>query len=313
MNWRLKASIQNAIALLPSSLSYSCYYWVQRHFGALRNPNPLKGLESGIEIARRIIDRGKAVYGKTFLEVGTGWRINVPIVFWLLGSEKVLSVDINPYLREELVRGDINYIIANADAIRTLFKGLDVRENRFDGLAQFGRNEWRLENILEFLNIEYICPGDAANLPMPSSSIDYHVSVTAFEHIPPAIIESILREGNRIMRKDGLFVHITDHKDHFSYSDKALSSINFLQFSEEEWNRIAGNRFMYANRLRIDDLEGLFLECNQSILSIEADKDPAVCELMARNGLILDARFKGKSIEVLSTIASWIVSERCEE
>src|SRR3990170_3571870 len=106
MNWRLKARVQNAIALLPSSLSYSAYYWLQRHLGALRRVNPSSRLSAGMEVCKRIQNAGRSPVGSTFLEGGTGWRVNTPLAFWLAGAEKVITADLNPYLKEELVRED---------------------------------------------------------------------------------------------------------------------------------------------------------------------------------------------------------------
>ena len=47
--------------------------------------------------------------GSTLLEVGTGRRLNVPLILWLLGAEKITSVDLNRYLRPELVAVDMDH------------------------------------------------------------------------------------------------------------------------------------------------------------------------------------------------------------
>ena len=51
---------------------------------------------------------------------------------------------------------------------------------------------------------------------------------------------------------------MVDYSDHFSHSDQTISSINFLRYSDDEWQRYAGNRYMYMNRLRHDDVLALF-------------------------------------------------------
>jgi hypothetical protein len=86
MNWKVKARIQNGISLLPNSISYEAYYWIQRRFGGLRKVNPYKDLSMGIEIGKQIESFKHSWVGKTFLEVGTGRRINVPLALWLLGA-----------------------------------------------------------------------------------------------------------------------------------------------------------------------------------------------------------------------------------
>jgi hypothetical protein len=65
--------------------------------------------------------------------------------------------------------------------------------------------------------------------------------------------EKIINEGNRILSEEGLFVHLIDCSDHFSHNDKSISRINFLQYNVTQWNKLAGNRYVYVNRLRHDD------------------------------------------------------------
>jgi hypothetical protein len=66
MHWKLKARIQNAVSLLPSSLSYSAYYWLQRRFGGLRVVTPISRFAAAIETWERIRNAGQEPAGKTF-------------------------------------------------------------------------------------------------------------------------------------------------------------------------------------------------------------------------------------------------------
>jgi hypothetical protein len=59
--------------------------------------------------------------GKTFLEVGTGHQLNIPIALWLCGAGRTITIDLNPYLRSELIREDISYFRKNSEEIRRLF------------------------------------------------------------------------------------------------------------------------------------------------------------------------------------------------
>ena len=153
MNWKLKAKIQNLVSLLPGSLSYYIYYWIQRKFGGLRRDrlNPINRLEAGIETVKRIEQVGCSPIGATFLEVGTGRRINTILAFWLLGAEKVVTVDLNPYLKEELVRADLDYIVKNKSEIESLF-GNRIFNNRLDALLEFVESSYQIKSLLEFLN-----------------------------------------------------------------------------------------------------------------------------------------------------------------
>lgn len=99
MKWQYKAKIQNFVNLCSSSVSYDIYYWLQRKFGSLRDNklSPISRLQAGLEFCQKIEQLGYSPIGKTFMKIETGRRINTPLAFWLLGAEKIITVDLNPY------------------------------------------------------------------------------------------------------------------------------------------------------------------------------------------------------------------------
>ncbi len=310
MNWRTKARIQDAVARLPSSVSYAIYYQLQRRMGGLRNVSPVAQMRAGSQIVRTLSAHERTPKGKTFFEVGTGRRINVPLSLWLLGADQVITIDINPYLKSALVREDLRYVAQHPDEVRGVFDGLDLDEQRFAGLVDLASRPWHLDTVLERCAIRYIAPGNATDPPIPPRSVDVHFSNNVFEHIPLDTLREILQTGNRIIKDAGLFIHNIDFSDHFSHSDHSISRINFLQFSEIEWQRIAGNRYMYMNRLQIDDYMQLYPTAGQEIVSIDSKQDPDVCGLLRSGGFTLDGAFRGKTENVLATTEACIVSER---
>ena len=308
MNWKRKAFIQNAIAKLPSALSRRLYYALQRRFGGLRRPYPPHRLQATAEILARIQEQGRSAESRVFLEIGTGPRLNLPIALWLCGASEIWTVDLNPYLRPELVAEDIVYIGRHRQEIQTilqpyaapsLFQERLVRLETVKGM--------RLDGLLDMMHIRYQAPGDAAQLDLPSQSLDYHVSFTVLEHIPPDVLQSILLEGKRVLKSDGLFVHTVDLSDHFAHSDGSISAINFLQFSEEEWARYAGNRYMYHNRLRIDDYLDLFAAAGLEVLWLGSHTDARALEEL-RSGFAVDRGFEAKSAETNATVYMQVVA-----
>jgi hypothetical protein len=310
MHWKLKSMIQNAVSLLPSSASYAGYYWIQRHFGGLRRINPVSRLSAGIETWKRVKEQGCDPLEKVFLEIGTGRVPLVPLSYWLMGAKKTITIDLNPYLKGELIGESLRYISDNKQDIQTLFGPL-IDKKRLDDLVAFSGNaNFSTRTFLDFCKIDYIAPGNATNTGLPTRSIDFHTSYTVFEHISPEALKQILEEGNRIISNDGLFIHRIDYSDHFSHSDRNISAINFLQYSDDEWMRYAGNRYMYMNRLRHDDFVSLFQSARHRILNTQPDIDRRSQELLRSRTLQLNERFKTKSEEILSISASWIVSKK---
>jgi SAM-dependent methyltransferase len=217
---------------------------------------------------------------------------------------------LNPYLKEELVAEHLRYFCENQNEMLALFGSL-VDKKRFQALVNFGANpKLSAAELLDLCRIVYTAPGDAANTGLPDQHIDFHTSFTVFEHVPPNVLEDILREGNRIIKSDGLFVHRIDYGDHFSYADKNISKINFLQYSDDEWAKYAGNRYMYMNRLRHDDFLNLFKRVGHDIVEVEPSIDERSEELLKTKAMKLHNRFDSKAQEVLAITGAWILTEK---
>jgi len=308
MNWKLKAFIQNGISLLPSKTSYDLYFWAQRKFGALRTFNPLSRLRAGVETCRVIRKFGANPVGKMFLEIGTGRAPFTPIAYWLNGANGITTIDLNPYLNEELTLAGLAYIRANKQAVKNLLcPNLD--RSRWDQfVAYLEQKAPSLEGVMDLCQIDYRAPCDASQSGLTSESFDFHASYTVFEHVPASVLSSIISEGSRLLAPEGLFVHRIDYSDHFSHSDPRISKINFLQFGGDEWERYAGNRYMYMNRLRHDDYMKIYHECGHITVGVEADVDNKIVELLNNGQFPLDDRFARKSKDVLATTGSWIVT-----
>ena len=165
----------------------------------------------------------------------------------------------------------------------------------------------RFEDLLAATHIQYLAPADAMRLDLEAESIDYHVSFTVLEHIPAAILQGIFQEGRRLLNPEGLFVHYIDFTDHFAHSDERISSVNFLQFSDREWQDLAGNRFMFHNRLRVDDFRALFRGLGLEIISLDGKIDDGAIEVMKQR-FTLSERFRTKDLVTNATMDGWLVA-----
>lgn len=308
MHWKIKAAVQNTVALLPQDLSYTSYLTLQRAFGRLRHLNPKRNLGTAVGLLNLIEHVGHSAYNKTFFEIGTGRQVAMPLGLWLCGAKQVITVDPNPYLREDFVLADIAYIAQHTAEINKLFGAYATRsifQERLQQLCEM--HPQSIQDVLRATNIHYLSPADARHTALRAGSIDYHVSVTVLEHIPPDALVEVFREAHRILSPNGLFVHWFGPKDHFATSDPSITTINFLQYDDKTWDRYAGNRYMYHNRLRIDDYIHLIEQENFRILHEERVIDERAMQQL-RDGFHVDARFAGKSFEDLATASSKMVA-----
>jgi SAM-dependent methyltransferase len=291
MNWRWKARIQKAIAALPGA--DTVYYAVQRSVGTLRpgRHDPRDWLGASARMARWIIEAGREVSGKSFLEVGTGRTVDLPLGLWLCGAGSVLTVDLNRYLSAALMQESVAFLRARGDDARACFGELAERPGFAGRFARLAAFDGDLDALLRMMNVRYLAPADAARLAVPAGSVDYHVSYAVFEHIPRDVIAAILAEARRVLRPHGLLVHVIDPSDHFSHDDASITPINFLQFSEREWQALAGNKFVYHNRLRAHDYLELFAGAGAAIIRHQLKMDERSLVAL-RNGFPLHGSFR---------------------
>ncbi|MCO6047429.1 class I SAM-dependent methyltransferase [Aeoliella sp. ICT_H6.2] len=310
MHWKTKARIQTLVARLPDRLSYPLYYQLQRRFGAMRphRIDPTNRMQVAIQLCERIVQMGRSPVGATFFEVGTGWRLNLPIAMWLLGAEQTVTVDLNRYLRMELVQEDLAYLRQHRDAMAGMFAGaLPELFDRTRFAQLLAAHPTSAEEFCQLIAARYIAPGDAARTPLADDSIDFHVSCNVLEHIPQQVLAAIFAEANRIVRPDGLLLHRVDHSDHFSHTDQSISPIHFLRFSDGYWQTLAGNRYGYVNRLREDDYLALFDGAGQAIEQVESECDAHVLSLL-EDDLDLAKPYADKSLDTLARLNSLFVT-----
>ena len=294
MRWKRKTAIMRFCGHLP--FGDKLYRWGQKRVGRLK-ANPMSRIPSQIEMARWMLDIGGKVEGKTFFEVGTGHNTIAPIGFFLCGASEVITVDLHRRLDFGILKKSLVWMSENRDEIGGYYEGI-VERSGFNERMDLIHSLKGIEKFLSEANIQYIAPADAANIDLPDASVDYHISTTVFEHIPGVDIKRILREAKRILKKDGIAIHFIDLSDHFQHQDKSITSINFLRYSEKEWDKIAGNEFAYCNRLRVSDYLALFKESGFDVCRKEATVDDEARENM-RSGFVVDEGFRDYNVDDL--------------
>jgi len=309
MRWRIKSTLQNLAAMLPERVGMPAYYMMQRSFGALRGYSPSRRYTAAVEIFDHISSLAAEPRDRTYFEVGTGRVPVVPMLLWLMGAKRVISVDLNRYLIPSLTASSARYIATQAQELREAL-GHRLVEARYETLQAFisSRHSFPIDDLLELFSIDYRAPADASDTGLPSRSVDYHVSYTVLEHVDPPSVSRLLLEARRVLARDGIAAHFVDYSDHFSHSDNSIDAIHFLRFSESQWSAIASNRFMYANRLRDDDYVAIAVSSGFTIARHDRNIDPMIrARLAAGYNPPLDVRFRDKAANVLSTTSAWLV------
>ena len=308
MNWKVKSLIQNSIALMPKPLANKLYFRIQRNFGGLQSLDPMRWIEAGYELFGSIREQGFEPDNKIFFEVGTGRSPILPLAYWLQGAQKIITVDLNHYLQEEVLAESLKILCQKKNEVEKIL-GSSLKKERFYTLIEMMDHPFDLQKFFELTQIDYRAPSDARQVNLPDASIDFHTSFTVLEHIPPQAMEEVLIEGHRLLKNDGLFVHLIDYSDHFSHTDSSINSLNFLQYSDTAWRFFAGNRFMYMNRLRHDDFVEVFKRLS-TLLKVTPYSDAKVLELIKSGQMHVDKKFKAKSLETLAITHALIIAKK---
>ena len=298
MNWQTKSKIMKVCAVLPAG--GGIYRFIQKTFGRLK-ANPMSRIPAQIEMVRWMLEMGGKVDGKTFFEVGTGHNSIVPIGFFLCGADEVITVDLHRRLDLGILKKSLMWMAENRDEILGYYDGVAERTIFYKRMDLIDSLKEMPEKFLSEANIQYLAPADAADTGLPDASLDYHVSTTVFEHIPRADIKRILKEAKRILKDDGIAIHFIDLSDHFQHQDKSITRINFLRYSEKEWDRIAGNEFAYCNRLRASDYLDLFKNAGFDVCRSDTEEDDEARQDLVDGFAVDPIMFDNYKLDDLST------------
>jgi hypothetical protein len=111
-----------------------------------------------------------------------------------------------------------------------------------------------------------------------------------------------------VLAGDGVLLHVIDPSDHFSHDDASITTVNFLRFGAREWDRIAGNKFTYHNRLRAYEHRALFDGAGARVLWQKENLDQRALAAL-RDGFPLHPDFRGVEPEKVAVRGITIMAE----
>lgn len=295
-HWMIKAAIQAGLAQLPQPWRWN--QLLQRHVTRRLRMTEQRVLGKWAQ-CRRHSEHAQR-YGAapaTALELGTGWYPVVPIGLYLLGVDHIYTVDIAGMTDAEAPAQTARCYLALHDAGRLG----EVAPDRVEGLREALA---RGRGLLAALNIEAIV-SSAAQLSLPSASVDLFVSNNTLEHIPARDIRPIFEEFGRIARARAVMSHFIDMADHYALFDRSITVFNYMGYSEAQW-RLFNNSLHYQNRLRLSDYRSLHEAAGWEVVFEEPTRGAP--EHLAR--VSIAPGFRRYSQDDLLIFESWMVSRR---
>ena len=252
--WMIKAAIQGCLARLPARRQLNRFFqrYISRTLELDRDYFLSKWNQVETHIDIFMHNAPLAEEHPVVLELGTGWFPVTPVGLALAGARKIITIDIDPLLTSRQGHLTIDRYIETIESGEIPLPDPELSLEQLRGIRRLG--DKTPAELLAPLGIEVIV-GDASNTNIPPSSLDWVISNNTLEHIPPPILEAILRELGRLLTPNGIMSHYIDMTDMYANSDAEITAFNFLQFTEKTWERFFNNEIQYQNRLRLSDFK----------------------------------------------------------
>lgn len=231
---------------LPSKLGYSIYHFLQKksfnEFDSIieSNTNSMKKIKS-------ILDHSNIdLKNQKIIEIGSGWTPLMPFLFKNeFEVSKIITYDINRHYSNKRIELTAQH-----------FKNVNFESRKYSNL--------NLPNFIDY----------NPNKNIIDASIDKDVKLIysrfVLEHVTPSDIKKMHEKFYKELNNDIKILHLISPSDHRAYSDASLSHYDFLQYSQEEWNRIQ-TKFDYHNRLRLPEYIDIFKNSGFKITYLEHD------------------------------------------
>lgn len=309
MHWRIKGAIQKVLGYVPGG--DDLHYQLQRRAGGLRNVT--REMTIKVDDWRVMVDMlGRCdvrVPGARMLEIGTGWYTLFPFALYAAGAARVVTVDLNRYLRPELTRQCVE-VLARPEHIEILADTAGVSAGDVEHrLARLGRALAGGAEVGAATDgvVEYHAPADASATSLADGSIDIVFSNSVLEHVPADVIAAIFAEARRLLPPGGVMIHGVNCGDHYAYGDKRINQLHYLTYSSARFAKWQ-NRFLYQNRLRAPEFTKLAREGG---FEIALDTSKARPERLAQlDALTVHPEFARYSREELAITSIDFVARR---
>ena len=233
MDWRLQIVKKAIMARIPFGAALRRQK--RRLFGYTLDPRNLRYTLDNLEVMKAELHAaGRSFSSATVLEIGSGWFPTIPVMLAIESAKHVYMTDLTPNMDSVTFKSTIAFL---KDAFPS---------------------EQRLKNVSssDDLPLSYLAPFLVPDIP--DKSIDYVISRTVLEHIPPDDIVDFLASLRPKLVDDGLMIHLVDNSDHLEFADKSISRINFLSWSQRQHALFNWLMKDGENRLRHHEYPPLF-------------------------------------------------------
>ena len=235
INWKLKSLLYKIFFQLKLN---NTLYFIQKYVTKRSNVN----IKQSVRLWKLHSENIKEHQIKTALEIGAGKSLEQNIFFSYFFNNSLEQIVID-------IRKMIDFDLVN-EASKQISELLNVQKlksvNSYD-------------DLFNFYNIKYIAPYKTQNLIEEKKVFDLCISTNTLEHFSIKDLRTLFKDLGIVLKKGGYISAAIDYSDHYSHTDRNISELNFLKYSEKQWQNY-NNTYLYQNRLRHDDYVKLLNE-----------------------------------------------------
>jgi SAM-dependent methyltransferase len=303
VNWKLKANLFLLLEHVPAG---PAAYSAVQNLRAARGHGADEMLGRAVDLLALFREAGGHLPGSHCVEIGTGWCPWVPLLLRLGGAQRVLTIDINPWLTHRTAVATTRDLHARAERAAEVVQrdATWIRGQLTPLLATRSLAEWLTASA-----VDYRCPADARALDLPGGSVDAVLSSNVLEHVAAADLARMHVEAKRILRPGGLAVHRFNPQDHFAAGDRSITGANFLRFSAQQWRRLGGAGLAPHNRLRCVQHAALVRDSGFDLVVSRTRQDARARLAIESGELPVHEDFAGLSPSELSDDYMWLAAQ----
>jgi len=290
--WWLRLGLQRSVASLPFAIRLWKLYLRRHHLTTIDEETVLSALRQ-LELVRA---HCLPLTGTSILELGSGWKPIIPLIFRMASVERILMTDVSRTMDYAMLEAAIRQVRLKAKAAPSLLPEL--------GLS--------LDNIPVQLPTDFTTALNALHLEYHIGlnrypPVDGMISHNVLEHIPEAEIPSLLLRCREALKPGGWMIHFIDHSDHIQHRDPSISPLHFLRFEESAWKRWSIGPF-HQNRLRWFEFRDRFTQAGFHILKWEKECYAGLVEEAKRHPLC--SRYRAVAPEDIAVLKSRVVLQK---
>ncbi len=287
--WWLRLWLQRMTASLPFATAIWKRYLRHKHLSEIDEETVQSALHQ-IELARA---NALPIKEKCILEIGSGWKPVIPLVFRMACADKIVMSDVSKTMDLKMLHAAIRQVREKSYAAGPILQdiGLSIEKIPLGYPNDF-------HSALKTLNLEYYL-GELENL-----CVDAIISHNVLEHVQEEELSNLLKRCYQILKPGGWMIHFIDHSDHLQHRNPEISPMHFLRYEDETWKRWSKGPF-HQNRLRWFEFREIFQQSGFVILTWEKECFQGVIDEAGK--IPLCQRYQTTLLEDIAVLKSRVV------